>query len=231
MSKKETPKHKQQLNRIKRFISRAEKKGYRFSPELKENLSSYSTQKLKSLSPKKLYQNATAISEETGKIISGTEKQRETRSLASLKARATKLSKAISSNAREEYYKTSEREESYDSASFTDIILQNIEAKINQFYDSQTAQFAYGAKLLKATLDSQIAQYGRAKVATSCENAPEEAKRLSDVVVFASKQEQKHQALIEFVMIITGEIMTLDLAKDIGDALETDSYDVDDSED
>ena len=55
---KYTPKKKQQLKRVRSFIRRAEKRGYEFPEELKSNLTSLSTQKLKTLTPEKLYKQA-----------------------------------------------------------------------------------------------------------------------------------------------------------------------------
>ena len=53
-----TPKKKQQLRRVRRFIKSAEKRGFQFALDIKEKLSSYTTQKLKSLTPEKLYKEA-----------------------------------------------------------------------------------------------------------------------------------------------------------------------------
>ena len=50
-----TKKKSQQLKRIRRFISRAEKRGYRFDTDFKNQLTELSTQKLKNLTPKKVY--------------------------------------------------------------------------------------------------------------------------------------------------------------------------------
>ena len=52
-----TSKKRQQLKRIRQFISRAEKRGYRFDAEFKNQLTGLSTQKLKNLTPKKLMAN------------------------------------------------------------------------------------------------------------------------------------------------------------------------------
>lgn len=54
-----TEKHKHEVKRIQQFISRAEKRGYTFNEEFKQNFKSYSTQKLQHLTPDKLYEQAT----------------------------------------------------------------------------------------------------------------------------------------------------------------------------
>ena len=85
-----TRKKRQQLKRIRQFISRAEKRGYRFDSEFKEQLTGLSTQKLKNLTPKKLYEKSQAISEETGKVITGTERRKEERKEVAQKAQETR---------------------------------------------------------------------------------------------------------------------------------------------
>lgn len=230
--RKETPKHKQQVKRIKAFIRRAEARGYRFDSDFKENLTSYSTQKLKALKPAKLYAQTTAISEETGKLITGIERQKEEKKFSSLKAKATRILKKQEAKIKQEYYDYSGYDYSDTAeASFTDIVLSNIEARIDECRDSSNPQFSYGARLLETALNRQIELYGREKVARALEEAPDEAKRLSEAVIYASKQEQKMQHLMEFLQLITGEVLSPEEARAIGDALENDSYEVDDSED
>lgn len=80
--KKQTPKQAKNLARIRRLITRAESRGYRFPDELKAELPNYSTQKLKSLTADKLYGMATAIDMETGEILSGTEARKKERSIS-----------------------------------------------------------------------------------------------------------------------------------------------------
>ena len=87
--KKQTTAHAKQLKRVRQFISRAEKRGYRFSDELKNSLKEASTQKLKSYTPKKLYTLATALSE-TGEVIIGTEARKQERSASAKKSAETR---------------------------------------------------------------------------------------------------------------------------------------------
>lgn len=54
-----TEKHKHEVKRIQQFISRAEKRGYTFNEDFKQNFKNYSTQKLQHLTPDKLYEQAT----------------------------------------------------------------------------------------------------------------------------------------------------------------------------
>lgn len=90
--------------RIQQTVHRAEKRGYRFAegtvPQTASQLSNLSTQKIKSLTrsiqkikPTTLYEQATALSEETGKPISGAERRAEERKHTALKSAQTRKSK------------------------------------------------------------------------------------------------------------------------------------------
>ena len=171
-----TRKKRQQLKRIRQFISRAEKRGYRFDTEFKEQLTELSTQKLKNLTPKKLYEKSQAISEETGKVITGTERRKEERKEVAQKAQETRRRHKAEREQRE-YYDYAERNYSEYETSYEDTILTNIESLIRQYEDSDIAVRQYGSSLLQQLLDEEITNYGRKAVALACENAPAEAIR------------------------------------------------------
>ncbi len=81
--------YKKEVNRLNRFIKRAEKRGYRFSekaiPRQVKNPTKASIERLKKIKTSDLYAKATALSE-SGKIISGAEKRKEEKRIASEKA-------------------------------------------------------------------------------------------------------------------------------------------------
>lgn len=94
--KAQTDAHEREYKRVRGFINRAEKRGYRFSDELKHDLYGYSTQKLKGFTPKKLYEQATAIDEDTGEILTGTQRRAQERSIsAKLGAFTRKIKDAV----------------------------------------------------------------------------------------------------------------------------------------
>ena len=107
--KKQTSAHAKQLKRVRQFISRAEKRGYRFTDAFKDSLKEASTRKLKSYKPEKLYSLATALSE-TGEIISGTEARKLERSISAKKSAETrrkrkeKIDRKPTSDLQEDYY-------------------------------------------------------------------------------------------------------------------------------
>ena len=215
-----TRKKRQQLKRIRQFISRAEKRGYRFNTEFKEQLSELSTQKLKNLTPKKLYEKSQAISEETGKVITGTERRKEERKEVARKAQETRRRHKAEIE-QIEYYDYAERDYSEYETSYEDTILTNIESLIRQYEDSDIAIRQYGSSLLQQLLDEEITNYGRKAVAIACENAPTEAIRASQIVIYASDQSQKDMNIQELRNIITsGVLPSIEQSKQMGETME-----------
>lgn len=82
-----------ELNRIKRFIRSASKRGYDFSqiklPTRPKRVTKKSIQLLQGLTPKVLYAKAT-YRKYNGEIISGTDRRKEERQVAALKAAQTR---------------------------------------------------------------------------------------------------------------------------------------------
>ena len=215
-----TKKKRQQLKRIRQFISRAEKRGYSFDSEFKNQLTGFSTQKLKNLTPKKLYEKSQAISEETGKVITGTERRKEERKEVARKAQETRRRHKAEREQRE-YYDYAERDYSEYETSYEDTILKNIESLIRQYEDSDISVRRYGSSLLQQLLDEEISNYGRKAVALACENAPAQAISASQIVIFASDQERKDMGIQELRNIITsGVIPTIEQSKQMGETME-----------
>lgn len=112
-----------------------------------------------------------------------------------------------------------------------DIVLQNIENLIHEYYGSHIVTYDHGAKMLREKLSEQISLYGRARVARSCEESAGQAWRTAEAVIFESSNGAKVQNLMTFVQIITGEAMSLDEAQRISDYVEQDeSYEIDDED-
>ena len=215
-----TKKKSQQLKRIRRFILRAEKRGYRFDTVFKNQLTELSTQKLKNLTPKKLYEKSQAISEETGKVITGTERRKEERKEVARKAQETRR-RHKAEREQIEYYDYAERDYSEYETSYEDTILTNIESLIRQYEDSDIGVRQYGSSLLQQLLDEEITNYGRKAVALACENAPTEAIRASQIVIYASDQSQKDMNIQELRNIITsGVIPSIEQSKQMGETME-----------
>ena len=224
---KYTPKKKAQLKRIRSFIRRAEKRGFTFAKELKENLSTFSTQKLKALKPEKLYKPATyKVGEET---VSGLKGRKIERTIAAKKAVQTKIRRKEEREQREwerlhrDYIENislsdyEEYEEEY-IPSFTDIVLSEVEAMIKEA-QTNVVYVGYGrtnkdnADQFEIELKSQIGKYGRDGVAISMENAPDETKVRARLTLMASSETSCHAHLEDLWELITGTIPTVNDSK------------------
>lgn len=92
--------YNKQLRRIKRFITRAEKRGYQFAPntipQKPKNVTKASVRKLARLTPERLYEKAVYGGEATyGEIVSGTEGIKAERSARAKKAAQTRALKQL----------------------------------------------------------------------------------------------------------------------------------------
>lgn len=93
--------YNQQRNRIKRFIKQAEDRGFRFEYELPKNpkkITEASIRKLEKIKPEYLYNKATYLDPETGKIVGGTEGRRIERSTTAKKGAKTRFNKTDTVN-------------------------------------------------------------------------------------------------------------------------------------
>lgn len=210
--------HQKQLRRVRDFIRRAERRGYEFLPELTSNLSNFSTQKLKSLTPNKLYEQATST--RYGTEMSGIKARQIERSLSAKKGVQTRRAKA--EDIRHNYYqRTNPQQQSEEPASYEDTILLQIYDLIDTYIGSSTINLSYGANLLKATLDSEIATFGRAKVAQALENGPSEALESAVAVIEESTPEKKGNARTRLITIIRGDIPTINEIKPYSDYMDS----------
>lgn len=100
--------YSKQVNRIKQFIARAEKRGFRFEadiiPQTPKRITKTAINRLKNLTPAKLYEKATAIDYETGEIISGTEGRRNERKESAKRGQETRKRKAGKGTINDSYY-------------------------------------------------------------------------------------------------------------------------------
>lgn len=104
------------------------------------------------------------------------------------------------------------------------IILQELERRIATWESDSNAEgdTARGQRCsrLQSLLNEQISQYGRSAVAYSCEQAGHTVITNAGVYVFASSQEEREQGWLMFEMLITGEVLTPDEAKELGNAMD-----------
>lgn len=190
--------YRKEVNRIKRFIKRAEKRGYRFErdiiPAEPSRITKARIAELKKLTPELLYRKSTALNE-AGKVVPGTLRRREERKLAAKKG----LDK-----------KRLQREPAPD---IYGIILSNIESLIDQYPSSK------GGKYLSNLLKSQIKRFGRKAVAEAIEEHPELYEKAQQIIYYMDKSGNLHWALRSFATVIEDEILGYEYMEDIEEAL------------
>ena len=185
--------------RIKAFIKRAEKRGYNFDPNLINELSQMSLNELVALQPEVLYELST--SEKFGYLMSGTEARKRERQLSALKAQQTREEK--------------KRKYTGDAyiPEFTDIVLKNVEAMIEEAKNASWSQFKRNGFTVERDLSAEIMTYGRDKVALACEEAPDEVIGMARMALQASTDDSCKNRSTEMIMIITSHIPTIDEQK------------------
>ena len=146
----------------KRYIKTKEKQGYRFSEEFKTKITSFKTvESFQRWTPEKLLSKATAISQITGEIISGTESQKERRSLASKRGWETRRTREYQKEHFEEPIYTppepytQEWYDHYSSAEPDEDAYDYSETEYNDWYYDPV----YEGKLIKYRLEAYVDAY------------------------------------------------------------------------
>ena len=202
---------------IREAVRQSEKYGIDFSPTLESKLKRLKVGELKQIHAKELRQKYGTIETESGERKNAQSWFRERQNARRRERRAQQREKR--------------RQDAPRQPRVTDIVLQNIEALIDQNYGSSIEARDYGSKYLKQALDEQIRMYGRDKVAKGCEESASQAWRTAEAVIYESNQNAKRQNLMAFIQMITGVALSADEAKTIEDYAEQDeSYDIDDED-
>ena len=203
--------YKKEVNRLNRFIKQAEKRGYRFEqntiPRQVKRPTKASIERLKKIKNADLYAKATALSE-TGKVITGTEKRKEEKRLASKKAWQTKRRK------QDEKQLEEMQQNKIESNPFNmgQIVYRKIKSLISDFWEDK----GKGARLLKDELETQINSYGFNAVMYSISQAPSDVLELSEKVAkYRSGSPQSVNALTNLSNLIIGEVPDMEKLKEL----------------
>ena len=177
--------YRKERKRIQQFINRAEKRGYQFDfemPEIPKNITSASVNRLKRITPEKLYKKSVYGGEATqGEIISGTEGRKLERILAGQRAAETRRLKTEYDDGPDYPYvidtKPIPKKDDKDKI----IGFQRIYEGQENFYDEVVLSTFYGEldamgnapmhNLMKAFMDGLIQQKGKAAVARAIDEA------------------------------------------------------------
>lgn len=178
-----TKKRRKELARVRKFITRAEKRGYVFPEGFREGLANKTTRALQMLTPRRLYEQAKFKLSETefvkGLRGRGIERQRAAVKGALTRARLgkTKLPK------------------------INDLIYQGV-VDLMETYPSSEAY-----KYLKNLFDSEINMWGYDAVVRSMEDAGEDwIRRAHEILFYGGDSMKIHDALKTFADIINAGV-------------------------
>ena len=227
---KQTIKHAKELKRVKQFITRAEKRGYRFTDTFKQSLKELSTQKLKALKPEKLYKLSTALSE-AGEIITGTEYRKLERIKSALKGAETRRIK-------KQKIRIQEHKEPYypDGG---EIIYGNILEDFIERLQEPTPVYSVSSRgrefkkpdlliqesnrqknyLLNLTFNV-AREIGQSELGWRLEAKADTVQSLTNYVLYGSNASKIQSAATELASIINNGALTLQQLKDIGEQEE-----------
>lgn len=207
-----------ELKRIKRFIKRAEERGYRFEEEILPKRPSKITQasvnKLKKITPNYLYGKSYALSD-NGKIVSGLDKRKEERKKASQLGWETRRRKKDVDNINK--LKSDNKFRSKFNEGY--IVYQNILSMIND------CQFERAREHLKSLLNNEIEQYGFDNVMNSLSQAPDRIIESATIALQYDCGAPQHESAIrELEGLLRGTIATAEELKDLQEKMDSDMY-------
>ena len=195
-----TKKRRKELNRIRSFIRRAEKRGYVFDEQFKKDLTARTTRSLQNLTPRKLYENA---SYQIGSVqVPGLRGRQIEREKAAIKGVATKKAKA---------------EKKPEPPQMVDLVYQNVVDLINSYPSSASVEY------LNNLLKSEIRTYGLNNVIAGMIAIKEDfVKRAAEIIYYEGDSMRIHDALVTFSDLIrAGVKMTKEESKEISAVTDT----------
>lgn len=227
MPKKLTPNQQEwnrQVNRIKNFIRNAQKRGFRFDdsliPTKPKVITKKKLQEIKSLTPQKLYSEATYIDPFTGIIMSGTQRRTQERKIAARKATETrkvrKKQKAPKAGPQPEAGLETEIDE--DIGLRTDLVLLQVEKMIDTWepLSSWSDWFSETKRrdrnLIKSMLEGAILSEGRAVVAQRCQEKADYIVTLTDKILYDSGKNVRDKSgriIVENMLIDINEFSAI----------------------
>lgn len=179
-----TKKRRKELDRVRKFIRRAEKRGYIFPEELKAGLTSKTTRALQYLTPRKLYESAEFQLDSV--TVPGMRGRAIERERAAVKAAVTRASR---------------KKEVAPLPMLNDLVYQNVIDLINSYPSSQAADY------LRNLLNSEISQYGLDRVIAGMNAMNEDfVKRAEEILFYEGDSMRIHDALKSFADTITAGV-------------------------
>lgn len=236
--------YRKERRRIQQFIRRAEKRGYRFDsnvlPKIPKRITKASVHRLIKITPKALYQKATALDPETGKIVTGTErkkqeqKERARKSSETRKARK-RLEEEIAKMPTPDFYDDSwvqrrrrqdekEKKRIRNNEIGWEFILEGqiVYEKVKALIDQPHIDKNVVAKKLDNLLQQQINKYGFNVVMANISNAPQDFLEACEIALkYRTTTDQHQTAIARIAEIITGEIPTAEQMREMSEDTES----------
>lgn len=215
--------YKKELNRIKRFVKSAHKRGYRFetdpTPKEVKKPTKKSVERLQKITPTTLYSKATYFDPILQARVSGTEERKLIRSRASKKAAQTRRAKKISSG----------KTIAGQPPSAIDDILTYVEellsgwSPLGHWSNGYTTLKENDTRILRNVLNGAIAELGREQVAHNLEANATEVKQLAWHICYGSsdfKWQDIEGEITRITEIIRGRVLSVDESKELTDIAE-----------
>ena len=189
---------KKEVNRLKQFIRRAEKRGFTFDdiiPETPKRITKKQLNLIKSLTPTVLYSRSQYTDPQTGQSMTGTEGRRLERSRAALKR-----------------FKKS----TYNPPIEEDSVLHQIEQMIADWkpFPNWSKYFTEVKRedknRLKALLDGKIAEVGRKETARRLQENAEGINHMADEILYSSDEDAVNMDLNYIATVLKGSALTPD---------------------
>lgn len=162
--------YNKQRKRIQNFISRNKKRGFLFDenilPKIPKRVTKASVNRLKKLTPEKLYSKAKHLDTETGEITKGLQASKELRR----KARGEKKRR---------------KKQRDDTIAFEDIVISNTLARVSQFRSELVPVF-------ENWMDRLIQDNGRLEVAKMLQKGASEGKIVDFKVMYSETEMYKY---------------------------------------
>lgn len=215
--------YQKELNRIKRFVKTANKRGYSFDtnpiPKEVKNPTKKSVERLKKITSQSLYSKATYFDPILQVRVSGTEEQKLIRSRSSKKATQKRKSKKISSGETIAGHPPSDVE---DILTYVEELLSGW-SPVGHWSRSYTTLKENDTRILRNVLNGAIAELGREQVARNVEANATEVKQLAWHICYGSsdfKWQDIEGEITRITEIIRGRVLSVDESKELTDIAE-----------
>ena len=195
--------YNKELNRIKRFIRNAEKRGYVFEPNLippkPKTITSGSIRRLSRIRPEQLYNKAYALSAVTGQPITVEQRKREIRKEASRRAWETRRRKKD----QEDYNRIKSNREWQQTFHASKLVWDKVQSMIANV----GVQQSQSADLLNNLLNSEIEKYGVDSVMYSIAQASEDFLSTCEVIIrYHPSSDISRTAVQHLYTVISGNL-------------------------